>query len=255
VLGLRTWEESSPCRETEKLHIQDGSNTVSNRSEIASNSAISAIESVQIMLISDLQTVHPAEAFPAMLPLSIDFHSAELTDEQFEALCRDNGDMKFEMSARGELIFVAPTGPESGWKNSELTADVTLWSRNDGTGVVFDSSTMFVFPNGAKRSPDVSWISKDRWEQIAKDERRKFTRLVPQFVIELRSPTDSLIATREKMEEYIENGVELGWLIDPENKSVHIYRGNGEVEILHDPEIVSGENVLRGFELNVRALW
>ncbi len=207
------------------------------------------------MMISDLQTIHPTEAYPAMLPLTLDFHSARLTDEQFEALCRDNRDMKFEMSAKGELIFVAPTSPDSGWKNSELTTDITIWSRKEGTGMVFDSSTLFIFPNGAKRSPDVSWMSKERWDEVPPSERKKFTRVVPEFVIELRSPPDSLVATREKMEEYIENGVHLGWMIDHANQTVHVYRGNGEVEVLEDPEIVSGEDVLPGFELHVREVW
>lgn len=207
------------------------------------------------MTISDLQTIHPTEAYPAMLPLTIDFHGAHLTDEQFEALCRDNRDMKFEMSAKGELIFVAPTSPDSGWKNSDINFEVVKWSKDDGTGIVFDSSTLFIFPNGAKRSPDVSWMSKERWEQVPPSERRKFARVVPEFVIELRSPSDSLVATREKMEEYVDNGVQLGWLIDPDNRIVHIYRGNGEVEVLENPEIVSGEDVLPGFELHVRQIW
>lgn len=208
-----------------------------------------------MIFLSDLQTTHPAESYPALLPFSLDFHSARLTDEQFEELCRNNRDMKFEMSAKGELIIVAPTSPESGWKNSDLNLQVGTWSKEDGTGIVFDSSTIFTFPNEAKRSPDVSWMSKERWEKVSTAERRKFSRVVPEFVIELRSPTDSLIATQEKMEEYIENGVSLGWLIDPINETVHIYRENGEVEILKNAEKVSGENVLPGFELNVREIW
>lgn len=207
------------------------------------------------MLISDLQTIHPAETYPAMLPFSLDFHSARLTDEQFEELCRNNGDMKFEMSANGELIIVAPTSPESGWKNSDLNYEVVKWSKEDRTGIVFDSSTIFTFPNKAKRSPHVSWMSKERWKTVSPSERKHFSKVVPEFVIELRSPTDSLVATQEKMGEYIENGVSLGWLIDPMKQTVHVYRGNGEVEILDNPKKVSGENVLPGFELNVREIW
>src|SRR6266404_221130 len=166
------------------------------------------------MMISDLQTVHPTETYPCLLPFSLDFHNARLTDEQFEELCRNNGDMKFEMSAKGELIIVAPTSPESGWKNSELNFGVVKWSKKDGTGIVFDSSTIFTFPNKAKRSPDVSWMPREKWEKVSPSERKKFSKVVPDFVIELLSPTDSLVNTREKMEEYIDNGVRLGWLID-----------------------------------------
>ncbi len=207
------------------------------------------------MMISDLQTIHPTETYPAMMPFSLDFHSARLSDEQFEELCRNNRDMKFEMSAKGELILVAPTSPDSGWKNSDLNLQVGNWSKEDGTGIVFDSSTIFTFPNKAKRSPDVSWMPREKWEAVPKAERKKFTKLVPDFVIELLSPSDSLFSTREKMEEYIDNGVRLGWLIDPMNETVHIYRQNGEIEILKNPESVSGENVLPGFALNVREIW
>ena len=207
------------------------------------------------MLISDLQTTHPTETYPSLMPFSLDFHSARLSDEQFEELCLNNRDMKFEMSATGDLIIVAPTSPESGWKNSDLNYEVVKWSKKDGTGIVFDSSTIFTFPNKAKRSPDVSWMPREKWEAVPKIERKKFTKVVPDFVIELLSPTDSLFATREKMEEYITNGVLLGWLIDPEKKTVYVYRANGEIEVLKDPEKVLGENVLPGFELNVREIW
>ncbi len=205
-------------------------------------------------MVGDLQTTNLTEAFP-FPKFTLNFRSEKLTEKQFEALCRNNPDLKFELSAKGELIIVPPTSLESGWKNSDLTTDVTLWSRKDKTGVVFDSSTMFTLPNGAKRSPDVSWMSKEKWESVSKAERRKFSRVVPEFVIELLSPTDLLAETREKMVEYIENGVKLGWLIDSENKQVHIYRANGETEVLDNPKTVSGEDVLVGFELNVQEIF
>ncbi|NOT48243.1 MAG: Uma2 family endonuclease, partial [Acidobacteria bacterium] len=129
------------------------------------------------------------------------------------------------------------------------------WSENDGTGIVFDSSTMFTLPNGSKRSPDVSWMSKAKWNALSPSEKSRFSRIVPDFVIELRSPTDISSALEEKMAEYIENGVRLGWLIDPMKKKVRIYRANGEVVILDDPETVSGEDVLPGFVLDVKQLW
>lgn len=204
---------------------------------------------------TDVQTIRQSETYLPSQPLTLDFHSARLTEEQFEELCRNNPDLKFEMSAKGELIIVPPTSPESGWRNSDLTTEVNLWSRKDKTGIVFDSSTLFTFPNGAKRSPDVSWMTKEKWESLSSSERRKFSRVVPDFVIELLSPTDKLADAREKMEEYIENGVRLGWLIDPVEQKVYVYRAGGETEILDNPERVSGEDVLKEFELKVREIW
>ncbi len=202
-----------------------------------------------------LQTTDSLAGRVPFYPFSLNFHSAPLTEEQFEELCRNNRDLKFEMTGEGELIIVAPTCPESGWKNTKLTTKAEIWSEKDETGVVFDSSTMFTLPNGAKRSPDVSWMTKEKWEDISPVERRKFAHVVPDFVIELRSPSDNLPELQSKMEEYIENGVRLGWLIDPSEKNVHIYRKNGQTEVLEDPEMVSGEDVLKGFELKVREIW
>lgn len=204
---------------------------------------------------SDVQTIRSSETYLPTQSLTLDFHSARLTEAQFEELCRNHTDLKFEMSAKGELIIVPPTSPESGWRNSDLITEVNLWSRKDNTGIVFDSSTMFTLPNGAKRSPDVSWMTKEKWESLSPSERQKFSRVVPDFVIELLSPTDNLSDAQEKMEEYIENGVRLGWLIDPLEQKVHIYRANGEKEILDNPEKISGEDVLKDFELNVRKIW
>lgn len=189
------------------------------------------------------------------LPFSLDFHSEKLTEKQFEELCRNNRDLKFELTSKGELIIVPPTSPESGWRNSDVNFEVVKWSRKDKTGIVFDSSTMFTFPNGAKRAPDVSWMTLEKWNAVSPSEKQKFARVVPDFVIELRSPSDALEDLRNKMAEYVENGVSLGWLIDPLEQKVHIYRADGETEILNDPEKVTGENVLRGFELNVRQIW
>ncbi|MGH9946892.1 MAG: Uma2 family endonuclease [Pyrinomonadaceae bacterium] len=206
-------------------------------------------------MVTDVRTIRGAETYLPTQRFTLDFHSARLTDEQFEELCRNNRDMKFEVSAEGELIIVPPTSLESGWKNSDLNTEVNNWARKDKTGIVFDSSSMYTMPNGAKRSPDVSWMTKEKWEAVSPSERQKFSRVVPDFVIELLSPTDKLADIQSKMEEYIENGVRLGWLIDPIEKMVHIYRGGGEVAILNDPETVSGEDVLPGFELKVREIW
>ena len=206
-------------------------------------------------MASEIQSVQAADVFILPHGFSLNFHSARLTEEQFEELCRNHADAKFELTAQGELIVMPPTSLESGYRNTDLTTEVNLWSRKDKSGIVFDSSTMFTLPNGAKRSPDVSWMSRNKWDNLSPSERRKFARVVPEFVIELRSPTDYLGDVQDKMNEYIENGVQLGWLIDPIEQKVHVYRANGENEILDDPEKVSGEEVLPGFELNVREIW
>lgn len=189
------------------------------------------------------------------VPNIFDFSPLRLTDEQFESLCRNHPDLNLEMSAEGELIIVPSTLPDTGWKNTKLITKTEIWSEKDKTGIVFDSSTLFTFPNGAKRSPDVSWVKREKWDKLSQSEREKFSRLVPDFIIELRSSTDSLKSLQTKMREYIENGVRLGWLIDPKNRKIYIYRTNHEVEVLTNPEKLYGEDVLSGFELNVREIW
>ncbi len=206
-------------------------------------------------MASNVQSMRRAKIFVPLESFSLNFHSTRLTDEQFENLCRNHRDLKFEMSAKGELIIVPPTLPDSGWRNSELNYELVHWARKDKTGIVFDSSTIFTFPNGAKRSPDVAWVKREKWDNLTQVEREKISLLVPDFVIELRSSTDALKNLQAKMREYIENGVRLGWLIDPKNKKVHVYRAGGEVEILYNPERVAGENVLVDFNLNLRAIW
>jgi Uma2 family endonuclease len=193
----------------------------------------------------------PADYLPSVL----DFSPMRLTDEQFESLARNHPDLNLELSAEGELIIVAPTLPYTGAKNADLIFELTLWSRKDKTGIVFDSSSLFTFPNGAKRSPAAAWVTREKWETLPEAEKRKFSRLVPDFVVELRSQSDSLRTLRTKMKEYIGNGVRLAWLIDPIERQVSVYRENGEIEVLDDPESVSGEDVLPGFELHPRELW
>ena len=200
-------------------------------------------------------SVSKYKAISTIMSEPIVFHFGGLTDEQFENLCRNHRDLKFELNEKGDLEIVPPTSPEAGWKNSELTTDVNIWSRLDKTGIVFDSSTMFTLPNGAKRSPDVSWMTKEKWNGLSDEEKQTFSKIVPDFVIELRSPTDALPPIQNKMKEYIKNGVRLGWLIDPNEQKVHIYRANGEMEILENPESVSGEDVLKGFALKVSQIW
>lgn len=187
-------------------------------------------------------------------PFYLDLRSAPLSEDQFDELCKNHDELKFEVSSKGQLIIVSPTSPETGWRNAKLICEVGKWSKK-ASGVAFDSSTFFTFPNGAKLSPDVSWMSLSKWETISPAERRQNSHFVPDFVIELLAPSDNVEYVKAKMDEYIGNGVRLGWLIDPMEKKIHIYRENGETEVLDDPELVSGENVLPGFELNLRELW
>ncbi|MEL6442072.1 MAG: Uma2 family endonuclease [Cyanobacteria bacterium J06621_8] len=174
-----------------------------------------------------------------------------LTDEQFYQLCLANQDLNLEMNAAGELIIVPPVGGESGNREAELITDLEIWNRQNQLGKVFSSSTIFVLPNGAKRSPDAAWVRLDRWERLTLEQRQKFPPLIPDFLIELRSPTDRLPRLQAKMEEYIDNGLSLGWLINPQDAKVEIYRSQQAVEVISMPTIISGENILPGFELQV----
>ncbi|MEQ8961409.1 MAG: Uma2 family endonuclease [Coleofasciculus sp. C2-GNP5-27] len=183
-----------------------------------------------------------------------------LTDEQFYQLCMANEDHRMELTAEGDLIIMPPTGGESGIRNSDLNADLVIWNRQTRLGYVFDSSTIFKLPNGAKRSPDVSWVIRERWEALSPEDRRRFPPLCPDFVIELRSETDSLPPLQRKMEEYLANGLRLGWLLDPQTPLAEIYRPDREVETLNfstqqiSPSL-SGESVLPQFILDLTSIF
>jgi Uma2 family endonuclease len=181
----------------------------------------------------------------------------DLNDEQFELLCAANPEIKFERTPKEELVIMPPTGGETGRSNSELNADFVIWNRQYKLGYVFDSSTCFRLTGfgGGDRSPDISWIEKSRWEALSADDRRKFPPITPDFVLELISPTDSLYDTREKMQEYMTAGVRLGWLINPKNMTVEIYRQGATPEILEQPTAIAEESVLPGFELSLGWLW
>lgn len=176
-----------------------------------------------------------------------------LSDEAFYQLCRANPDVKFERSAQGELIIMAPTGGESGRRNADITIDLGVWNRQAQLGYTFDSSTCFKLPNGAERSPDAAWIERSRWEALSPVEREKFPPIAPDFVIELRSASDSLTVLQAKMKEYQANGVRLGWLINPQGKSVEVYCP-GHVEVLKSPQQIDGGDVLPGFVLNLKSI-
>lgn len=188
-------------------------------------------------------------------PFKLNVQATKLTDEQFARLCQENRDLRFELTAQQELVIMPPTGSETGWRNNEISYSLTAWTKQDGTGLAFDSSTGFTLPNGAKRSPDASWIKRERWNALSKDQREGFAPLCPDFVVELRSPTDYLSILQEKMQEYIDNGARLGWLIDPLDKRVYVYRSSQPVEFLDNPVTLSGDPVLPGFVLHVQELW
>ncbi len=179
----------------------------------------------------------------------------ELTDEQFYQLCRKNPDIKFERNAKGELLIMSPTGGETGNHNSEINADFVIWNRQTKLGKVFDSSTGFKLPNGADRSPDVAWIKQERWDALTPEQKEKFPPIAPDFVLELMSPSDDLQKVQEKMQEYMDNQVKLGWLIDRKTRRVEIYRLGKEVEVLESPTELSGEDVLPGFILNLQTVF
>ena len=187
------------------------------------------------------------------LPPSLEL-SIELTDEQFFGLCQNHRDYRFERTASGELIIMPPTGSDTGRRNMGVGAQLYLWNRQNNVGVVFDSSSGFKLPNGADRSPDASWVRRERWEALTSEQQEKFAPLCPDFVVELRSPSDSLEKVREKMREYMDNGARLGWLINPQSKQVEIYRPDRDVEILQSPATLSGEDVLPGFVLDLKGI-
>ena len=191
-----------------------------------------------------------------MTAITVNFNSIiKLTDEQFYKLCQDNPDVKFERNAKGEIIIMPPTGGETGSCNFEIAADFAIWNRRTKLGVGFDSSTCFQLPNGANRSPDVAWIKQERWDALTPEQKEKFPPIAPDFVLELMSPTDSLKDTQDKMKEYMDNQVKLGWLINRKTRRVEIYRQGQAVEVLESPTELSGEDVLPGFVLKLQFVW
>jgi Uma2 family endonuclease len=177
-----------------------------------------------------------------------------LTHEQFRELCQENRDLRLELTARGELIVMPPTGWESGRRNSNVNADLVIWNRQTNMGSVFDSSTGFISPNGAIRSPDAAWVSSERLIALNPNSEG-FLPLAPDFVIELRSASDRLKTLQDKMQEYIDNGVRLGFLLNPQDRTVEIYRLGKSIEVLQSPTEVSGEDVLPGFVLALEGIW
>jgi Uma2 family endonuclease len=187
--------------------------------------------------------------------LRIDPGPEPMTDDELFEFCQMNAEWRIERTSEGELVIMPPAGGETGARNSQLNRLLGNWAEADGTGIVFDSSTGFTLPHGAMRSPDAAWIRRSRWEALKPEERRKFPPLCPDFVVELRSPTDTLDALKAKMEEYLAGGAQLGWLIDPEERKVYLYRPGAEVICLDDPAQLSGDPLLSGFVLDLQRVW
>jgi Uma2 family endonuclease len=177
------------------------------------------------------------------------------TEDLFYELCRQNPDLRLERTSNGEVIVMPPTGGETGGRNDEITRQLSNWRKENGTGRSFDSSTGFKLPNGADRSPDASWVKKARLAQLTLEEKKKFLPLCPDFVIELRSPSDDLDSIKAKMEEYIDCGLRLGWLIDPETRIVYVYRPHADVKELKNVTEVSADPELPGFTFDLREVW
>ena len=178
-----------------------------------------------------------------------------VTPEQFEQLCSEYDELRLELTSTGELIVMPPTGSLTGARNLELASQLRVWSKMDNTGVAFNCIAGFTLPNGAIRSPDASWITREKWDSLTDEQKDSFAPICPDFVVELRSKSDRLTVLFNKMTEYIENGASLGWLIDPSKHRVYVYRPHEEVIVLDNPDTVSGEPLLPGFILQTAGVW
>jgi Uma2 family endonuclease len=179
----------------------------------------------------------------------------QMDDDQFFAFCARNKDLRIERSSNLDILIMSPEAGSSGGGNSRLIRRFDEWAEREGSGRAFGNSTGFTLPNRSVRSPDIAWVRNSRLRQLTKDEWEKFLPLCPDFVLELRSPSDRLTDLKTKMREYIDNGARLGWLLDPFSKQVQIYRPDSEPETLENPSSLSGEPILCGFVLNVQEIW
>lgn len=184
-------------------------------------------------------------------PLVLNLESVGLSPEQFFRVCRDNPGLHLELTARKELVIMTLPGGKTGRRNAMIVAALENWARSDGTGIVFSPSTLFFLPNGAMRAPDASWLRLERWEALSEDQQEQAPPLCPDFVVELRSPSDRIANLQSKMEEYVANGARLGWLIDPFEKRIHVYRPGLPVERLDEPRTLDGGRVAPGFVLDL----
>ncbi|MFM7439831.1 MAG: Uma2 family endonuclease [Snowella sp.] len=196
--------------------------------------------------------VDSGENTPCVLQMS---PAIEMTDEQFFAFCQLNRDYPIERNSKGELVIMSPTGSETGNRNFKLLQQLANWTDKDGSGIGFDSSTGFKLPNGAERSPDAAWMSLEKWQAIPPKKRVRFAPVCPDFVVEIRSPGDRLKSLQNKLQEYLDNGAQLGLLIDRKNRRIYRYRPHQEVECLENPATISCEPTLSGFVLKMEAIW
>lgn len=186
--------------------------------------------------------------------ISLDVKSLHLTDDQFLRFCADNRDFRFEMSAEGELIIMPPPGSKTGWREGKVFQRLANWTEEDASGICFGPDTGFKLPNGATRAPDAAWMPLDVWKRFTPDQQEKLVAVCPHFVVEVRSPSDALSQLQKKMQEYMENGAQLGWLLDPFEKHVYLYRLRRDVEWRENPGNLSGEDILPGFQFNFQEL-
>ena len=190
-----------------------------------------------------------------MTAFTINLKQFVATSDEFFDLCQANPDLHLERTTDGEVIIMPPAGGETGSRNLSIGSQLWNWNERQHTGIAFDSSTGFHLPNGADRAPDASWVLQERWDALSASQKRKFPPLCPDFVVELRSTSDRIQIIRDKMQEYIDNGARLGWLIDPTTRTVEIYEPGEEVETLYNPDRVAGDPVLPGFILDMKRVW
>ena len=201
------------------------------------------------MMIKAIPQVEPSALLVHLRPV------IELTEDQFFEFCQINQELRIERTAEGDLLIMPPEGGETGNRSAILVTFLTQWAWQDGTGVTFGSSTGFILPNGAMRAPDAAWVRRSRLTALTADQKQKFLPLCPDVVVEIRSPSDRLNNLQEKMQEYLDTGAQLGWLIDPPSRTVYVYRPNRPVERLEHPATIAGDPVLPGFSLDLQSIW
>jgi Uma2 family endonuclease len=199
--------------------------------------------------------VHPCAFDSAPLRCDLPANLDVMDDAAFFDWCQTNEHWRIERTAKGEIEIMSPAGWETGGRNAEITYQLLAWARQDQRGIASDSSTGYILPNRSERSPDASWTSKARLRSVSEAARRQFLPLCPDFVIELRSPSDRLSGLMLKMEEYLANGASLGWLVDPQERAVHVYRPSQPPEVLEEPATVVGEGPVRGFVLELKPVF
>lgn len=198
------------------------------------------------------QSISPQEITPLVLQMS---PAIEMTDEQFFTFCQQNRNYQIERTATGEITIMPPTGSETGNRNFDLIVQLGIWTRQNGTGIGFDSSAGFTLPNGAIKSSDAAWVKLEKWQNLTPEQQQKFAPICPDFIVELRSPSDNLQTLKDKLQEYIDNGTSLALLIDRKNRQVYIYRPNLQIECLDNPSTINCQPLLPGIILNLSTIW